>query len=470
MAVILAGCAGVDPAAEDALSKVSDGITDEGYSSMAPGAPKGTGNVVGRVRDDVNFGVKDAAITMFRTPFFTRTNESGGFQFIGVQPGTYMLRVDPPIEFSSVEDEVTVVAGSVTHIEIRVLPKQDRGPGYRPHLHDYWANETRYNVMDHDYDFKTGDAYHDAWVPLYGPNYSDTTHRVYLGFPLPPGTLAHPNIIIPGTASIEITLKWGADVRAKKMGLWYVTANSSTVKNVAPKPMGEVLTIPVERNEWDSPHQSFTMWQFFLDPGNSLTAGRMTNTGPVIINGKIHITVNLIRGHDLDWNEPHTDYWGNRTVLSLPFQPKTTTCGTRSTTSVCYVLSDGSLVPPGTARILVNMTWKFTGTYGPIGEARNDDWKLRWRTGQMDPANHNPEQFKTKSASPCGNRCKSYDVALQPTETDAFYQKKSNWAFEVYLDPPVSHHGFAMVRDTWESLTGVEITLTLVAFKVPEPG
>jgi hypothetical protein len=75
------------------------------------------------------------------------TNGTGGFVFFDVEPGN--LNVAFKNEgFHDEALEIRVGPETVTHVDITMLPSEVVGPGYRTHLHDFWAQATEIQVMD----------------------------------------------------------------------------------------------------------------------------------------------------------------------------------------------------------------------------------------------------------------------------------------------------------------------------------
>lgn len=439
-ATALAGCAS-EGAGEDAAN-AGNVVVLEGEDGSVTLA-EGEGALIGKVQDDAGTPIGDATVALLGSNISgAKTDALGKFRLLNVSAGTYTLRSDHP-GYRPTEEPVTVEAGKVTNIIVFMLPLHDVGPGYRPHLHDYWGELTEVVVIDNT--FTWHEPYDDA-----GP-YSETYRQAY---DTVSQEVAHPcvwtdshdevyfnnrqiwfdvpeQLVWAGTSEIQVTLRWDQqDYVGEELLLAWRPATSDKYVEGEYFAKGETYTIPVGIREADSSHQSFTLWEFFV------CVGKSSEEHPRTFVGDVDVEMKLIRGHPILPEPSHPRFWVNGTTVPVVDAEE-------KTTSNSYYLSrtplddgffhvgasEGRIVPPGTKELHARIEW---GYDAPVV---NDAFSLSYR-----PANVNRFQWKDPAdlivpePTESGTNYRTYVIPVDPEQTDAFYQIRSNWAFLLNME------------------------------------
>ncbi|MBI2078284.1 MAG: carboxypeptidase regulatory-like domain-containing protein [Euryarchaeota archaeon] len=392
------------------------------------------GAVRGVVVNDAELPVPNAAVTIIGTDSFGSADDRGAFQFVNVTAGELLLRVEAS-GYTPGATPLLVSAGNLTSVTVRLLPDGARGAGYRPHVHDYWNGNTQYTLMDVD-----ATVYQEnSDIPRFHPAVSDVTRQYGMNYesssavyriPVPSAD-EPPNLVFPGAAEVQVTLTWDPqDCTLDRLGLKYRTSATNSLVTLAPQASGTTFKIPVKPLEWDSGHQRVTFWDFYVHPANHATA---TTWKPGLLLGPIHVKIVAVKGDELPIEPPHEDFWGDAT--SLVVRKREDAPFTTATTMQRRDMSlEGGIVPPGANRMRMELWWSYAQGNGT---APSSNYVLAWRPG--DASRETPiTSYVTAADKFRGGQYLVYEIPLKPEQTDAFYQKRSNWrwapAFEGHAD------------------------------------
>lgn len=466
-AVGLAGCSGDgdgDGGNNGGLKKVAGGRLDN--------IKEGEGALRGRVTDDVGFPLAGAKVALLGTTHIDLTQGNGTFLFTNITSGNHKLYVEHK-DHHPLEDFVDVLSGELLEVEVVLLPLAARGAGYRPHIHDNWAGEPVKTVID-----RTPFEYHEPYDDT-GP-YSEAFGRYY--DTVTAGNV-HPcvwtdsqdevyfnnrliwfddpeQLVWAGTERIEVVIDWEATDYPyhEDFALAWAGANSSTYEESPLIKKGEPFFIDVDPTQWDSSHQSYSLWEIWvcLDTASDQDV-------PRLFLGSFTATVKLHRMEGpIPFETAHPTFWpesGQMTVVSgdEPTTISSTYSLSRSTFNSQFVVrpDEGLVVPPGTKYLSARLEWSYGGT---TIEAK--PWSLTYR-----PANErfwdmkDPGELLMGDLDEHGTGYRVYIIELEPAHTDQFYQKKSNWYFMLNLEGE---------EDDWKYVSpcggcAVELTLTVTA-------
>ncbi|MBI2078311.1 MAG: hypothetical protein HYT80_08095 [Euryarchaeota archaeon] len=235
-----------------------------------------------------------------------------------------------------------------------------------------------------------------------------------------------PEIVLPGTKEIRVTITWqnpqGSTL--EKMGLGYTTAISGTLVHLTKQAPNTPFVIPVKPEEADSGHQRYSLWNFYLEPQNSVA--NAPNDKPAVSPGTFHVKIVLVKGDEIPVDPPHEDRWEANTTLVLRPRDPAVTAGASGATRPTFRLGASKIVPPGTASLRVVFWWAYTDAAN--NTAADRDYLLTWRTADMAPQTP-AAQFVTRTPSGTASHLKVYEIPVKPSETDGFYQRLSTWAF-----------------------------------------
>ncbi|HUR62260.1 MAG TPA: carboxypeptidase-like regulatory domain-containing protein [Candidatus Thermoplasmatota archaeon] len=459
---LMAGCASKVPESSGVgAGRIDQTLVDataapSGGSGAAPGTPPkaGFGTIEGVIVDDANLTLAGAGVSLLGTQLFANSGKRGEFRFADLKPDVYGIRVQAP-SFQVHEGKVTVAEGKVTKAVITMVPLDGRGPGYRPHLHDYWGRETTLTLMDDDVDLRVPTSENGNVDPnLYAADvtaeYPNENHTMYFHIPSDARADGRPALVLPATKEMRVTITWDqADVQVKQFGIGYTPASASrtTFYNMHPHVSGDPWVIPTQPKDTDNGHQYFTLWKFSI-----WTANKYSDLGftPETIRGPIHVRIDLVKG-EVPVDPPHADLWNGTTEMVVRgFGQETyfaTACCTES--NVRMALDQGALVPPGTHRMHLKFTWMFRpNNNNPVPPSPLDgEWSVSWKPASMDGNAHGTGDYLTAEPSKTGTQSKEWDIEVAPGDTDAFYQSASNWVFRAY-QPSHESYPYA-VGDFW---------------------
>ncbi|MBI2077930.1 MAG: carboxypeptidase regulatory-like domain-containing protein [Euryarchaeota archaeon] len=440
MAFVLPGClaGGAGGAAEDSVGVV---VSHEGAGDVV--LTSGTGGIMGTIRDDIGVPVPTVHVALLKTDFSTYSNRTGKFQILNVTAGKHVMRVDHP-DYRASEASIEVKAGEITTLQLTLLPKADVGVGYRPHLHDYWGDKTEAVVMDKSWEWH--EPYDDN-----GP-YSQTFGRYYDTSTL---ILVHPcvwtdkkdevyfnqrqvwfddeaQLVWAGTSKIIVTLTWTQqDYIHDELAFAWRSADTNRYEESPMIKKGVPYEIAVEPRMWDSGHQSYTLWDFWVCTGGAT----LDNARPYL--GNIHVNMKLIRGHEIVAERAHPYFWENGTEIPVVKRvEKKFAAGAYSVSrngvnpgNFGILLEEGVLIPPGTGKLRATVEWKYSQA------VNNAAWSLTYKAANVHPLKvADPGKYSKPTATERGTASRTYEFDLKPGETDAFYQTKSNWKFMINVE------------------------------------
>lgn len=427
LAITLAGCAGGDGSADEGAIGTVTLPTGEVISADA-------GVVTGTVISDTGSPLPDAAVFLAGTSFRQSTGADGGFRFVNVTADTYILRVEAS-NFRVFEETVDVLAGQIVHRNVTMLPADSRGAGYRPHIHDYWGEQTEITIMDESVDLREldGDAFlftfGGAWdqyvAPIYWANVRNGEYRIPL-----PEDVEPPALVYPGAERVEVTFRWDdSPPMPPTYALWYAPANDNSFVELEEHGTDEPWTIDVLPGMADNGHQTVSLWEFLLVTGND--AREAPDYRPAAVTETIQVTIKVYKGDEVPLEPPHPEFWSEGDELLLrdhgdnPIEREINCvfCGH----PVMY-LRDGAIVPPGTGKLLVELDWSYSQA---DGSALDQDYELYWNTGQYDPDDRPRSEWDTSTATSKDGSFKTWEIEVEKADTDAFYQKKSMWRFGI---------------------------------------
>ncbi len=449
--LLLAGCTGaankelVEPSESGSAIVVEDG--EGGQTTIR--VTNETGAVYGQVLTDAGFGLPDARVTVIGADHGATTNQTGWFQIQEIPPGKRLVRAEHA-NYRAAESEIVVESGKAKRLTITLVPPVDGEAGYRPHVHDYWADRTEVTVADADFEMfrpyaagPYGQAYAYFEKVFYAAASQPciTSDRKGLSGASREFWFDDPNQIVwPGTARIDITLTWTAQdyVPGDMLSVVWRPANSTLWNWGQGVKSGQIFSIPVDPAMADSGHQTFTMWQFAActwAKGQSGTVANYVQAGKVF-PGKFHAKIALVRGGELLLEPPHPRFWANGSSVRILDTNQSLSCVNSASTCFNAAFGKGrlsepqvfrkspsALIPPGTGQILLNLSWSYSPTGNvPLGIAYSPANTALREKDAMNGYAKAPVVSQTSTS-------RSYSIEPKPQETDSFYQAISNWAF-----------------------------------------
>lgn len=467
-AMLGAGCLRADTPAPSLSASGGVEFVDESGDRHVFFLVNGTGGLIGRVIDDAEAPVATASVSLDGTDKSTQTNKSGGFRLMNITAGTFTLRVLHEAHRSHTST-VEILPNRVREILVTVLPFENVGAGYRSHQHDLWGGRTEVVVIDSDFDYHhlTDDpAYQSA---VFATQTAQINPCIFLNEPFPGNREIlfddDQQLVYQGTSKVVVTLSWDdVDSLNTELALAWQTANG-TLKHQGPYiERDEAFTIVVTPPDWDSSHQGFTVWRFWVCvTDNEVGTLADPSLQPHYFAGTVHVRMSIHRGLPIEYEEPHPRHWGtNTTLLVVPTTTRTFRIqdvwagGRNADDTVFGVRPPGQkIVPPGTAMLRCVLTWTYDAA------ANNKAWSLTYRPGNVgrreawDPADLNRTEAKERGAS-----SRTYEIALGPGESDAFYQKVSGWLFFLNYEGEEANKDFV-------NLSGgnINVSLNVTAFK-----
>ncbi|HUR62259.1 MAG TPA: carboxypeptidase-like regulatory domain-containing protein [Candidatus Thermoplasmatota archaeon] len=472
--LLLAGCS--SPASTGGGvggGHIEQHVVDAGGAPQGGGAagspPKaGFGTIEGVVVDDANLTLSGAGVSLLGTQLFATSGKRGEFRFADLKADVYGIRVQATT-FQVYEGKVTVHADKVTRATVVMVPLDGRGPGYRPHLHDYWGRDTQITIMDDDVDLREPTAEYATMNPAIYTAYSTAYYpnsnvSMYFHIPSGPRPDGRPPLVLPATAQMRVRITWDeAEVQVKQFGIGYSppSASRTTFYNLHPHPSGQEWAIDLRPQDTDSGHQYFSLWRFSIWTANAF--GQATTFSPSLIRGPVHIEIVLVKG-EVPVDPPHTDPWNGTTSLLVRRGDQELVYSTLCLGVVCDIVvapDKDRLVPPGTARLHLRFTWsaRIQGQTPPPSPL-DGEWTVSWKPASMDPNQHGPGDYVTTPPTSSGPLLKEWDLAVAPGDTDAFYQSTSNWLFRLYQP---HNEGMMFSPDDYGHAFHLEVT----AFKDP---
>jgi hypothetical protein len=439
------GCLG----ASSNATKATDG-TNEPASTHIVEAEKGVfvadnrGVLRGNVLNDAGFNLSGVRVSILGSDRFVVTTGEGTFLFENLTVGSHTVRAEAK-GFQAYENDTKIAAGRLTKLAIQLVPDVDTGAGYRPHTHDFWADRTEMTILDADQDFLhptstnggaagSGYLYQAQAMAVYpNSNASDTSRDFLVKIPSEGDP---PALVYPGTREVDVTVSWtGSSSTAYKVELKHASAahyGDNRVTLLDRRVSGSTWRIPVGPDDWDSGHQHFTLWRFWVnayqEPGDG------ANFRPGVILGNFHVMIKVLKGQ-LVPERAHENWWGARTELVLRDLPDgSADCNSayrifeRQEHPCILGLPKGRIVPPGTEKLRVEMKWTY-GTDNAALDPLASDWVIMYRSAAQNPWIVKPKEFnaaETKGSTP---KLRTTEILIKPGESDAFYQTSSLWRF-----------------------------------------
>ncbi|MDX1450595.1 MAG: carboxypeptidase regulatory-like domain-containing protein, partial [Acidimicrobiia bacterium] len=352
----------------------------------------GTGGLQGTVIDDIGVPVGGATVSLIGTPFAARTNASGGFRIMDLEPFAYDIRITHP-SYQALESSLDIEEGQIITIEVIMLPLGDAGAGYRPHFHDYWAGRDRVTVMDASWDWN--EAYdrnrpyvgHPAVSPIYNmavqailPTciFDDSAHFTSRDVWFEEES----QLVWAGTKAIEVTPSWSTqDFAGTEVQFAWLSADASVWAASPPLANGETFTIELNYTMADSSHQAYTLWRFAVCNSESVLDG----VGGFPFVGDIHVKMDLINGLGIPPEPAHPRFWDNGTeytvvddVRGMPAQYSTYHYGSNRG-GFAIVPEPPQIVPPGTAQLRIRVEWDYAT------ETLATPWSVMYRPADVNP-------------------------------------------------------------------------------------
>lgn len=394
----------------------------------------------GRILDADNFTVPQAHVSVLATDRFTDSDGSGRFVLTNLTLGDHQVRIEKE-QFLAVQIPVTIRAGQVTDLEVRLEPAEGLRP--RPHPHNFWGGSDVYTLMDHD--FLLGEP---GTQGSFGPVYEQLS-ATYVR-PNQNGTYRLPvpddggRIVIPGTAGIDVTASWDtAEIALDRFGLVYSPANDEETFFAGYLSNGQPLRIPVAPEAADGGHQAWSLWEFWVFTDNN--AQSATEFQPAAMQGPLHVRMDLLKG-DIPVDPPHPDYWnGSREVVLRDKDKPLVVTQAYGAGREGYLirLEAPTIVPPEATTLRVEFEWAYQANDGsPVDQ----DYVLTWRTAAMNPQTTDPTQYVTEDPVESGDHSKVYDIDVRGA-TDAYYQQESGWVFAPCI-PQLCEQNFVLERPT----------------------
>lgn len=426
LVLTLAGCSEAPP-------PVATGLADPpaGWVEAADGlyVAENRGLVRGSVVNDAGLAVSGARVSLVATESFDDTDATGAFLLRNVTVQEHTLRVEAR-GFQVHEETIQVTRVNVTDVEIVLLPDASRGAGYRPHVHDYWGERTEHVLLDGPVDLKAHDTTTTDVHPMAGQvtawtYYSNADTNEFI-IPIPI-TEPEPNLVYPGAKEIQVTVRWTQnECTLSQLGLKYVSAAASDEIVLDKRASGEPFVIPVTQEMTDNGHQTFTLWEFYINPGNDV---RYSDYEPGFCQGPIDVVIKAIKGSDPPLEPPHPDFWkGEDRIVLLD---DAVVSHTALLSRPAFRLGKDQLVPPGTERMRMELWWSYQQANGTSPSL---DHVLTWRTANQYPVDTPYSEYERAEPVASGPQSVAYEIEVAPGQTDAFYQQRSVWEWLPSLD------------------------------------
>jgi hypothetical protein len=471
--VAFSGCAG------NSAADAYDGAVTKLDGQRLDNIQDGEGALRGTVTDDLGFPLTGAKVALVGTLHIALTQADGVFLLLNVSVGEYKLYVEA-VDHAPAESPIAIISGELSEVSVVLLPTVARGPGYRPHIHDFWGDKTELVAID-----GTAFEYHEPYDDT-GP-YSESFSRYY---DTTTAGNVHPcvwtdsrdevyfnnrlmwfdeptQLIVPGTAQIEVIIDWSEANYPyhTDYALAWAGANTSLYDESPLITKGESFFVDVAPKDWDSSHQSFSLWELYmcLDTASDEDV-------PRLFVGEFTATVKLHRMEGpVPFEQAHPVFWpedGKMIVIGETEGQKTLPESyslSRSTYNSVFVVrpDEGALVPPGTKQLLARIEWDPTCLAAPQPFA----FSLTYR-----PANErfwdmkNPDQMMRPQLEDQGANFREYLIQPEKVQVDQFYQSKSNWFFFINLEGDEDNWGYTSPCPN----TAIPVDVTVAAYKDAE--
>lgn len=452
--VVLAGCSagGGDEETDGSTVTVKStgaagrnaGATDGNAGATNGNDDAESATLTGVVLDDEGFTIFQALVTVFSVSNSVETSRNGTFQFDSIAAGKQTIRVEKQ-GYETVAEEIQLKAGSVTDIEVILVPLDKLQPGFRnDHDHgELWHGSDRYTFFDGDLEWHTSDDLPPEEC-LYGlAQQGDWCDRLYV--PAEKGKL-----IPPGARALEITLTWEPEVDDSKptFGARPPTEpHDNTYYTIEQMESGETYELEIDPLYADHGHNSRTEWVIWIGRGDfPMPKGSTYNS----MREGIGVSIVALKG-EVPIDPPHPRYWAETDSIVLPKVEEDIQALVRAPQRnpvadrcnyfnlACLKFDEGGIVPPGTTRLDVNFSYHRPGGLLPdeAPEPLVYDYVLgfkgsaRPRTDATWEDYDFPEPAMEEPHSDGNGRTLQYSIDVSDHGADQFYNKRSKWVFMV---------------------------------------
>jgi hypothetical protein len=391
-----------------------------------------TGLIDGIVINENGAVLRGAYVSVLKTSLSTTTSSSGQFLFKDVPIGERTLRVD--LEgYRSLEAKVDVLEGKATNVEIVLDDVEDRGAGFREHVHDLWGDATEMELFNEPLTLSAAASCAAAAVLELGAKSGgcwDIPFRL-------PGN----RIVPPGTRELVVTVHWEKTDHLKTVDLTYTPANVTLSGKLDRLKPGDSRPILMQPTMNDHGHSRYSVWAFTLlvHPKLADVVSFTEDNFYKQFVGPVRVKIVALKGIVLP--EPaHARYWSEGPQLQLlggnhqhkvnqvPAQTRNAQQSLCSVGSACFNITSGMIVPPGTTRLLVTLEWDWS--VAQAGTAAKEK-RLAIRTAATNPSTVSLADLWVPTPKEASAKKAEYELALNDDMPDAFYQKRSMWIFFV---------------------------------------
>lgn len=288
------------------------------------------------------------------------------------------------------------------------------------HQHDYWQGRDTVDLLSvQDVEVDGGYGWCDGAYPI--------------EVVLPPDGA----VVFQGTGSMNITMDVEIDEENHNSGpleLWVKRADDDSPEFVAYMEDGETVMILVNESQADLPHQLLSAWEFWVY-AEAGEAGTISTTDcPVEPSAVVGLHIDITRTRDPPVFPGHPDHWGDEDELvvmeawgRIARSVGKGTCNSAGESShpvsPCQMWwrgfgpIDGSIVPPGTGKLLVTVDADADG-----------DAVLPPSLGlQFHGAD--TRTFQDIEPREQDDTVREYQIDLKAIETDGPYSEQSQWRF-----------------------------------------
>lgn len=387
----------------------------------------GKGAIEGWVHNDYNQSIQGARVVLPGTSNFSTTDDRGRFRIGGLSPGRYPLQIVHE-EFPVFQDNVTIEVGKITRLDVTLVYLEEAHPKLlgRPHRHDWWGEDTQFDIMNQDISYGTGEACVGVLLSVRCerarilPRSSDDPNE-------------RPSIVFQGTGKISLDMEargptlhpFDVEILVPRFGYKRAFTYTGAAKH---------FEMPVNASMWDPSHFRSSGWEIWLGMNkNTTTAGAYAFVGP------LHIKLTVYRGDEpIPVESAHPDRWGdevNRTVLrkTCDYSYQIVASGYTSGCDVLYLRNSplpNATVTMGTGKIKITISWENVGgapfrfgvEYVGANQVYNA-YTTQWTRPPSTKDEANRREFL-------------FDV--RPDLWDSPYAEKSGWAFGYYPENPVA--------------------------------
>lgn len=273
-----------------------------------------------------------------------------------------------------------------------------------PHVHDYWAGRDRVLLADEAVEMNPWMTFdYVFWLrePAVGGAYWE----------LPQG-----KTIYQGTGKLDLTLTW-SDATIANLAMSYRHASSLEWSEFLPVTSGTPVSIDVTPAMTDLPHSGGSRWSFIFKAA--------TAPGPAL--GAANLKAEIVRVGDLHAFPAHKNYFADAeslVIMDADTESKNSgwttgitnfASGSNGPSDDGFTLPEGSIVPPGTAALILDLKVKDI-------PAQEVYLGYRDASGRFDRAE------PIESSEPGVFR---FVIPVEPDGVDSYYAALSSWRFFV---------------------------------------